>query len=157
MHSAFKEIASSLGMDDPNQPPSRNFAVPYLQVKCKDGRDISGCHHPGKWCLFLHPSAVDGVWAKVAEATEKGQLGVLSKVYTAKSRDNTRNDRFALYVYTQSYNDVEDVMRVRKALTALGIKFRITYKKAGDGNGKNPKLYTAAGDGHIVEAKNASR
>lgn len=83
----------------------------------------------GKWLVLGDVGRIDGLWARVKVATESGRLGGRSKAATSKPNPtaadpNTR----AICVYTYDSEDLEDVMRVRDELRALGVVEKIGYK-----------------------------
>lgn len=84
----------------------------------------------GKWMLFPSPSHVDAVWAKVARATDAGELGIGAKVATARDDDRSGKSRL-ICIYTIDFSDEEDVKRVLRKLSELGLVKRdqgIFYK-----------------------------
>jgi len=83
----------------------------------------------GKWLIFVPPSEVDFAWAKVRDATCLGELGISSKVSTARPDPDSRDERKVIYVYTRDWRDEADVMRVREKLRELGFTERIGYKR----------------------------
>jgi len=83
----------------------------------------------GKWLIFQEPDQVDASWKKVRDATVAGQLGISTKVSTAKPNPDSRDDRKVIYVYTKNWADETDVMRVREKLRELGFVDRIGYKR----------------------------
>jgi hypothetical protein len=58
-----------------------------------------------------------------------GELGISTKVSTAKPNPDSRDSRKVIYVYTKDWADEEDVMRVRRKLRDLGFADRIGYKR----------------------------
>ena len=83
----------------------------------------------GKWLVFVPRDRVDGVWASVKRAVESGELGAEAKVSTAKPNPNANDpSTHVLCVYTYDVEDRIDVMRVREALRALGLTWKIPYK-----------------------------
>ena len=77
--------------------------------------------------------AIDEVWARIRDATERGLLGGSSKVATARPNPNAANPKTkVICVYTYDCADENDVMRVRTQLRQLGITARIPYKADDD-------------------------
>lgn len=72
----------------------------------------------GKWMLFPSVERVDEVWAAVAGATRKGELGVAAKVATD---DGSAGGVRLIAVYTRDYEDKADVKRVLDKLVQLGV------------------------------------
>jgi hypothetical protein len=83
----------------------------------------------GKWLIFQEPDQVDVSWKKVRDATVAGELGISTKVSTAKPNPESRDNRKVIYVYTKDWADEADVMRVRQKLKGLGFVDRIGYKR----------------------------
>ncbi len=77
----------------------------------------------GKWMLFPSPSHVDEVWAKVARATDAGELGMGAKVATARDDDDLKRSPKSrlICVYTRDFSDKGDVKRVLVRLRDLGL------------------------------------
>ncbi|MCJ1399351.1 hypothetical protein MMC11_002553 [Xylographa trunciseda] len=110
----------------------------------------NGCTD-GKWMLFPLPEDVNRVWAVVATATAKGELGTAAKVAT----EDGKGDRVArlICVYTEDFGNKSDVKRVLLKLGELGLTSRnrgISYKPdvftyldiTGDNEwGMKPSLY----------------
>ena len=83
----------------------------------------------GKWLIFENINAIDTTWAIVKKATEEGLLGPYSKVSTQKrSSDKFDKNSFVICVYTEDYNDKNDLKRVEAILREIGIKKEIYYK-----------------------------
>jgi hypothetical protein len=83
----------------------------------------------GKWLIFVDEEEVDEMWRNIRNATCRGRLGVSAKVSTAKPNPDSRDTRKVIYVYTENWEDEEDVMRVRRQLADLGVEQRIGYKR----------------------------
>jgi hypothetical protein len=83
----------------------------------------------GKWLIFQEPDQVDAAWNKVRDGTVAGELGISTKVSTAKPNPESRDSRKVIYVYTKDWADEADVMRVRQKLRDLGFTDRIGYKR----------------------------
>lgn len=85
--------------------------------------------HAGKWLIFQEPDVADDAWKRVRDATVAGELGISSKVSTAKPNPDSRDNRRVIYVYTKDWADEPDVMRVREKLKSIGFEDRIGYKR----------------------------
>lgn len=93
----------------------------------------------GKWMLFPEPDEVDDIWAMVARATAKGDLGVAAKVAPRPNNGMVDPEKTArlVCVYTKDFGDVEDVGRVLLGLKELGLvesSKRPIYYKTGEYN-----------------------
>ncbi len=83
----------------------------------------------GKWLIFDHAERIDALWEVISTAIKNGQLGPSAKVATAKPNPNAKdNATRVICVFTEDYNDREDVHRVEQELRALGVKNRLVYK-----------------------------
>lgn len=84
----------------------------------------------GKWLIFGNVEETDKNWKIIKSATEKGILGKMSKVATAKPNKNAKNHSNERVICICSYeaNDKEDVMRIRKELRELGFLKKLPYK-----------------------------
>ncbi|RAL10799.1 DUF1917 domain-containing protein [Aspergillus homomorphus CBS 101889] len=71
----------------------------------------------GKWMLFITADRVDEVWAVVAEATARGELGFGAKVATDDGQGRAR----LVAIYTHDHEDREDVARVLRQMVELGL------------------------------------
>ncbi len=114
-------------MKTPSQTHDRYwlFAVndSYVFKKPRAERDS------GKWLLFDSISAIDSYWLRIGKAVQEGRLGPSAKVSTAKDNPNAKNPLTrVICIFTEDFNDREDVRRVERELRALGIKNRLVYK-----------------------------
>ncbi|KAL1844110.1 hypothetical protein VTJ49DRAFT_4962 [Mycothermus thermophilus] len=71
----------------------------------------------GKWMLFPAPGYVNEVWAKIAQATAAGTLGVAAKVDTRIPSQGEKER--VICVYTRDFRDKDDVARVLNRLREL--------------------------------------
>ncbi|MGB6518695.1 MAG: putative phosphothreonine lyase domain-containing protein [Candidatus Cybelea sp.] len=79
--------------------------------------------------LFIKNAEIDSWWLKIRTATELGLLGGSAKVATKKPNPNTASpDTRVICVYTYDSDDVADCTRVREALRAVGVTWKIPYK-----------------------------
>lgn len=83
----------------------------------------------GKWLIFEPLTQLDDTWGKIKEATYLGQLGPSSKVSTAKPNPNAKDSNMGVIcVFTEDFNNVEDVERIEKKIRKLGIQNKLIYK-----------------------------
>ena len=109
--------------------PSRTTAT-YWIFATSPNREYKQTGRTGKWMLFPRKEEMDTAWAKIAKATEDGQLGIESKISTAKPNPNSTSSKVGLIcVYTYDANDVSDVKRVLGQLRSLGFNYRLNYKE----------------------------
>jgi hypothetical protein len=84
---------------------------------------------PGKWLIFVSRSRVDALWESVRRAVQAGRLGHAAKVSTALPDPLSPDPKkHVICVYTADEDNPTDVRRVRDALRALGITWKIPYK-----------------------------
>ncbi|KAJ3219126.1 hypothetical protein HDU67_002459 [Dinochytrium kinnereticum] len=115
----------------------------------------------GKWVLFEDRSHIDAIWAKVAKAVVKGELGESAKVSTVRTLAYP-NEMHVICVYVDDFTDVREVRRVFEKLKELGLdtkSFKINYFTqlklySGNSYGLSPSLYTATS---IMQPETASR
>lgn len=90
----------------------------------------------GKWMLFPGPDHVNSVWSLIATATANDELGIAAKVATAMGNDPDKAR--LICVYTENFDDKDDVKRVVERLYAMGLcsrngatgEARVIYYKA---------------------------
>jgi hypothetical protein len=71
----------------------------------------------GKWMLFIPRSQIDEKWARIAQATARGELGNSAKVSTT----NFSGGKFLVCVYTHDFSDEPLVRRLLSSLLGLGL------------------------------------
>lgn len=87
----------------------------------------------GKWTVFSNPEVHDANWEKIRGATISGELGYSAKAATAKCNPLQGASRSLLIcVYTNDYENFEDLKRVLIALRHLGFMERLSYKSNND-------------------------
>lgn len=70
----------------------------------------------GKWMLFYLLREVDEKWTSVKNLLFNNKLGPSAKCSTAFSPDEYYKQTRVIIVYTQNYEDANDVFRVAKVL-----------------------------------------
>jgi hypothetical protein len=109
--------------------PSQVTDEYWLYAERKKGGYPAATLNSGKWLIFVPISQIDGLWAKIKQATEDGRLGDIAKVATAKPNPNASDPKIkVICVYTYDWTDKIDVSRIREELCALGIVSKIPYK-----------------------------
>jgi hypothetical protein len=110
--------------------PSRTTQMYWIVQDAPDSHpEAIEDENAGKWLIFLEPDIIDGAWKKVRDATVAGELGISTKISTAKPNPESRDNRKVIYIYTKDWADEADVMRVRTKLKDLGFVDRIGYKR----------------------------
>jgi hypothetical protein len=118
------EVASSASDDR----PSRCTADYYLHVTGPQPED-GPPRRPGKWLIFVSRSRVDALWDEIRRAVERRRLGYAAKVSTALPNPMSPDPKkHVICVYTHDEDNAADVRRVREALRALGVTWKIPYK-----------------------------
>lgn len=72
-----------------------------------------------KWMLFIEPAYVNDVWATVARATVKNELGIAAKVAPREERGSKKERLICIYTY--DFSDKDDVGRVLARLKQLDL------------------------------------
>jgi hypothetical protein len=110
--------------------PGRTTQMYWIVQDAPDSRpDAIEDELAGKWLIFLPADQVDEAWVVVRDATVADELGISTKVSTAKENPESRDNKKVIYVYTKDWRDEVDVMRVRERLRELGFIDRIGYKR----------------------------
>ncbi len=134
-------------MSDRNPSEVNEFYWLYAKRQNKDYSKST--ENSGKWLVFVPLDKVDEVWRKIKKVTEKGLLGQISKVATAKENPNATNQNTkVICVYSYDYTDEKDVMRIREELRKIGVTWKIPYKA--DRKTREGK-YQVKGDKRISE------
>ena len=106
----------------------------------------------GKWLIFEHESEIDETWEKIKLATQNGMLGPSSKVSTAKESPNSSDKSIkVICVFTEDYNDKEDVQRIKDVVRSLEIENKLIYKLD-----KDVGKYKKSGDRNLAQEVNYS-
>ncbi|POS80931.1 hypothetical protein DHEL01_v200698 [Diaporthe helianthi] len=71
----------------------------------------------GKWMLFIEPASVNEVWAIVAGATARNELGIAAKVAPREEPGSPRERLVCIYTY--DFRDKDDIARVLHRLRQL--------------------------------------
>lgn len=83
--------------------------------------------------LFCDPDLVDDVWAAIAKATSRNELGCMAKVAPRAEGADRRKQRL-ICIYTTNFQDKKDVTRVLQRLRQMGLgerTFGTIYYKPG--------------------------
>lgn len=114
--------------------PSKVFDEYWIYAERKDSSPYPAhTERGGKWMLFIKASNVDDWWMRIKAATENGLLGGNAKVATMKSNPNSSSrSTHVVCIYTYDIEDEADCTRVREALRALGVTWKIPYKVDAD-------------------------
>lgn len=67
--------------------------------------------------LFIEPAFVDDIWATVARATVKNELGIAAKVAPREERGSAKERLICIYTY--DFSDKADVARVLHRMRQL--------------------------------------
>ena len=97
-----KDSSSSICKENPSQVKNAY----WLFAERKQGKYPSHSENGGKWLVFIPIEQIDNVWSQIKSATEKGRLGDLVKVATAKPNPNaTDSNAKVICVYTYNWTD----------------------------------------------------
>ena len=108
--------------------PSQFTAEHYIHVKGPEPA-AGALGKPGKWMIFVNRTRVDALWEAIRREVVAGRLGHAAKVSTALPDPLSPDPKkHMICVYTPDEDNAEDVRRVRGALRALGVTWKIPYK-----------------------------
>jgi len=109
--------------------PSKATSEYWIYAERKTGIYPQHSVHGGKWLIFVSSHSVDRIWAKIKNATERGRLGGIAKVATAKVNPDFASSKVkVICVYTYDWRDEQDAKRIREELRKIGIIRKIAYK-----------------------------
>ena len=113
-----------------NKFPSKNFDDYWVFVESKKNNH-NYSPKSGKWLIFVDINNLDFFWKKIADATEKGLLGLSSKSSTSKKNPNAPNQNIkVICIYTYNSDDIKDVSRIAWNLYKLGVVGKVlNYKE----------------------------
>jgi len=80
----------------------------------------------GKWCIYVSTDQIDASWNIIRNCVDEDRF-LCAKVSTAFH--SIPYDSHLICVYTEDWNDREDVMRVREVLRVLGFADELRYKR----------------------------
>jgi len=110
--------------------PSKITKEYWVFVNCKKKcpKPTDNC---GKWLVFVHIKDLDKTWQKIAEATEKGELGIAAKSATFKPNPNATDPNIkVICIYSYDSEDKDDAARIAWKLYELGaVSTVLNYKK----------------------------
>ena len=114
--------------------PSEVIDVPFVYAVRREQDYPEPTERSGKWLVFVSPQEVDTWWALIKKATIKGLLGSSSKVSTKWPNPRLRppHKTRAICIYTYDFQDLNDVMRVRRSLRDVGVYWPIPYRAESD-------------------------
>lgn len=84
----------------------------------------------GKWQPFIPRSAIDDVWATLAAAIERGELGISGKVSTTAADPRAHDpNAHVVILYAADWRDVDDLRRMLRRIRAAGIVQPLYFKR----------------------------
>ena len=84
----------------------------------------------GKWQLFIPRTAIDEVWADLASAVERGELGTSAKVSAALSSPNAHDpNSHVVILYAADWRDLDDLRRMLRRIRDAGIAQHVYFKR----------------------------
>lgn len=96
----------------------------------------------GKWMFFVEPQKVNEVWEIIKNKTEEGFLGINAKVATAKSSPKKTGNQHLVCIYTQDYENIEDIQKIATNIRSLNPQYDLFYKtNQATVKGENTILY----------------
>jgi hypothetical protein len=82
----------------------------------------------GKWCIFSTESTINKKWESIKNLIDSGDI-IHAKVSTKRYLPNSRSKKYIVCVYTNNFNDLEDLVRTRELLRGIGFKRPLNYKR----------------------------
>jgi len=89
-------------------------------------RSFESTDRTGKWCIFRSPDEVDQAWERIRGLASAGEI-LCAKVSTAYSQQSF--DSHVICVYTEDWQDTEDLLAVRQSLREAGFVEELGYKR----------------------------
>lgn len=84
----------------------------------------------GKWQLFIPRTAIDEVWADLASAVERGELGISAKVSTAQPNPNAHDpNTHVAILYAADWRDLDDLRQMLRRIRDAGIAQHVYFKR----------------------------
>lgn len=80
----------------------------------------------GKWCINIPKESIDEAWKKVSLACAEGKL-LVAKTSTALTANKFPN--FLICVYTNNWEDMDDIRQTREVLYEIGFTQPLKYKR----------------------------
>lgn len=112
---------------DAEATPSHIDGVYWIEAKALATDTPAPTTRSGQFVIETTTAEVDKLWEKVKTATETGKLGYKSKVATA-SRAQGQPESRLICVRTYDADDHNDRVRIREALSQLGILSELRYE-----------------------------
>lgn len=106
--------------------PSKNTLDAWLHAHEPKLTSFHSHEKSGKWCLFVKPEEIDSAWEKIKQAAKESKI-MLAKTSTAMSSANY--DNYVICVYTNNWEDMDDLKKSREVLRELGFTDPISYKR----------------------------
>jgi len=104
---------------DAQAKPSQVNAVYWIEAKPLAEDAPAPTPRAGEFLIETNVEAIDALWDKIREATQRGVLGYKSKAATVSRTDDPRAR--LIVVRTVDADDEHDRARVRDALADIGI------------------------------------
>lgn len=109
-------------------PPSQNTYLTWLQAHSPKIKFFESNEKTGKWCINLPKEEIDEAWLKIKEACRKNKF-ILAKCSTSRTSGTAQYPLFLICVYTNDWENTEDVQKVRQTLKDIGFTQPLKYKR----------------------------
>ena len=84
----------------------------------------------GKWQIFVPRTAINRVWEELAEATQRGDLGISSKVSGTLSNPNAHDpNSHVIVLYAADWRNLDDLRRMLRRIREAGVEQAIYFKR----------------------------
>ncbi len=100
----------------------------YWKYAYAPGSNFSSSLKSGKWRIRVKPCKVNETWHKVKMACLEGKF-ITAKVATARTVKARGDDNYLICIYTDDYEDLDNLRQVRDALREIGFIEAVKYKK----------------------------
>lgn len=99
--------------------------------------NFSSTNTSGKWCIILSSTEINSAWSIINSLVNSCKL-IFAKVSTKKFNKSS----YIICVYTNDYNDIQEVFNTRHVLRENGFTQELYYKRDIDSiNGIEIKYY----------------
>ena len=110
----------------PSSLPSLDYSGFWKYAARPDLKKFSSSDKTGKWCIFSNKDQVDQQWELIKKSCQNGDL-LVAKCSTALGA-MSHQGHHVICVYTEDFNNQEEVFKTRDILRDLGFTEELGYK-----------------------------